>query len=219
MESEILEMNISGGRRLVAFSVIIFVICVGLASRNEILIMLSVPGLIGVVCSKEEETQGAVASSAKAVAVSDQITETYVPEVREPRAELVELPVETIEGIGPKYGKKLHDAGVDTVADLLGSMADEIAGICNVDVDRAQRWIAMARFCWLESVSEEDAEAIVYGGGITDLDELAAVDPEALLGRIQDAVRLGHVKVPEGYTFELEMAREWIAEAKDLTTE
>ncbi|TFF91281.1 DUF4332 domain-containing protein [Candidatus Thorarchaeota archaeon] len=212
-------MDIGGNRRLLALSLVTILVFYGIATSNEILIMLSLSGLIGVVCSKEEEAEGAVASSAKAVAVSSEITETYVPEVKEPRAELVELPVETVEGIGPKYGKRLHDAGIDTVADLLSSMADKVADVCDVDIDRAQRWIAMARFCWLESISEEDAEAIVYGGGITDLDELAAAEPDALLGRIQDAVRLGHVKVPEGYTFDLDMAKAWIAEAKDLTTE
>ena len=73
----------------------------------------------------------------------------------------------------------------------------------------------MAEFCWLDSVSEEDAEAIVYAGGILDLDELAEANPQELLDEILTSVELGHVLVPKGYDFTIEMVQSWIAEAKE----
>jgi hypothetical protein len=73
----------------------------------------------------------------------------------------------------------------------------------------------MSQFCWLDSVSEEDAEAIVYAGGIMDLDELAEADPKELLEEIVNSVDLGHVRVPENYTFNIEMVKKWVAEAKE----
>ncbi|MHA1247735.1 MAG: DUF4332 domain-containing protein [Candidatus Thorarchaeota archaeon] len=172
---------------------------------------------IGVVCARRREVAEVVTS--EKVAEEKPVVEEWTPEVEIPRAELAELPIETIEGIGPVYGKKLRDAGIETVQDLLASKADEVAKICGVGEAEAQRWIAMSRFCWLESISEEDAEAIVYAGGISTLKELAEADPEQLLRDIQEGVELGHVQVPEGYEFTLEMVKKWIEEAKDLTKE
>lgn len=142
--------------------------------------------------------------------------ETYVPEVEEPRAELKELPIETIEGIGPKYGAMLRDEGIETVSELLITDPIRVAEICGVGESQAQRWVAMSRFCWLDSVSEEDAEAIVYGGGILDIDELAEADAEELLEEIESAVGRDIVRIPEGYTFNLDKVKSWIKEAKSL---
>ncbi len=170
---------------------------------------------IGVVCGKKTAA-GEVVSSEK---TAKPVVEEWVPEVEEPRAELTQLPIETIEGIGPVYGQKLRDNGISTVQELLAAKADEVAKICDVSEEEAQRWITMSRFCWLETVSEEDAEAIVYAGGITSLKELAEADPEQLFNDIQEGVKLGHVQVPKDYTFSLEAVKKWIAEAKDLMTE
>ncbi len=145
--------------------------------------------------------------------------EVYVPEVEEPRAELKDLPIETIEGIGEKYGSLLREEGIETVAELLITPPERIAEICDVGEAHAQRWVAMSRFCWLDSISEEDAEAIVYGGGILDLSELSEANAEALLEEINSAVSLGHVRVPEGYEFTLDMIKRWIDEAKLLDSE
>ncbi len=212
-------MTIIRDSRVRTLPLVALVLCYSLASRNGILTMLSIFGLIGIVCSREERVEGAVASSAKVMAVSEDVTESYVPQVEQPRAELVELPVETVEGIGPKYGKKLRDAGIKNLADLLSSMADEVANVCNVSLEEAQIWIAVSRFCWLLSVSQEDAEAIVYGGGIIDLKELASANPQSLLGRINDAVQLGHVTIPEGYEFKIKRVKAWISEAQDLLSD
>ena len=163
--------------------------------------------IVGGICSRGSKD------------TTDDASETYVPAVEEPRAELKELPIETIEGIGEKYGQLLRDEGIETVAELLITPPERVAAICDVGEAVAQRWVAMSRFCWLESISEEDAEAIVYGGGILDLSELAKVKADILLEEIESAVSLGHVRVPEGYEFTLDMVKSWIEEAKNLDSD
>ncbi|MFW9964159.1 MAG: helix-hairpin-helix domain-containing protein, partial [Candidatus Sifarchaeia archaeon] len=97
----------------------------------------------------------------------DEHMEEYVPAVEAPAAKLSKLPIETIEGIGEVYGKELRSVGISTVADLMVADAKKVAGACDVKIEQAERWIAMSRFAWLDEVSEEDAEAIVFATGIT----------------------------------------------------
>jgi len=170
---------------------------------------------IGVVCSSKTPKDEVVSTMKSAT--KDEEIEEYTPEVEEPRAIISQLPVETIEGIGSTYGAKLRAAGIMTVQDLLGSSPDAIVNACGVTHEEARKWIAMSRFCWIEGISEEDAEAIVVATGIVTLSGLAAANPTDLLAKINEAVARGDVRVPEGYKFTPEMARRWIAVAKDLT--
>jgi predicted flap endonuclease-1-like 5' DNA nuclease len=97
----------------------------------------------------------------------DKHEEKYVPEVVEPKVELSELPIETIEGIGETYGSMLRDAGIDSVQDLLGTRPERVAEICGVGFEVAGKWITMGCFAWIDGISEEDAEDIVFTTGIT----------------------------------------------------
>jgi predicted flap endonuclease-1-like 5' DNA nuclease len=142
--------------------------------------------------------------------------ELHVPAVEKPAAPLMDLPIESIEGIGPVYGQKLRDAGIPTVQEMLASDPDEVAKICDVNAEQAERWIAMSRFSWLDTVSEEDAEAIVFASGMEDLKSLAAANADDLYKKIQAALAEGDVRVPAGYTFSVEQIQKWIDEAKSL---
>ncbi len=142
--------------------------------------------------------------------------EEYVPEVVEPAASLKGLPIETIEGIGEVYGKELRTKGIDSVQDLVDSTPEKVAEICDVDVVRARKWIAMGRFTRLDTVSEEDAEALVVAGGITELKSLAKADAKDLLSKIQKAVDNEDVQIPAGYEFTLDMVEKWIHETREL---
>jgi predicted flap endonuclease-1-like 5' DNA nuclease len=147
---------------------------------------------------------------------SDEHAEVYVPEVVRPTIEPSKLPIETIEGIGPVYGKLLRNAGYPTVADIVAVDAETVAEICSVNVEQAARWIAMSRFAWLDEISEEDAEAIVFATGITDLDELAAANPDELFTKVKAGLADGSFKVPANYEITLEKVKAWINAAKDL---
>lgn len=142
--------------------------------------------------------------------------EMQVPAAEKPAAPLVDLPIESIEGIGPVYGKKLRDAGIPTVEELLAATPEHVAEICDVNEEQAERWIAMGRFSWLDTVSEEDAEAIVFATGMEDLQSLAEADAEELYNKIEKALAAGDVRVPAGYKFSVEQIQTWIDEAKSL---
>ncbi len=143
--------------------------------------------------------------------------EEYVPEVEAPAAKLTKLPIETIEGIGEVYGKELRAAGIATVADLMVADVAKVAETCDVNKLQAERWIAMSRFAWLDEVSEEDAEAIVFATGITNLEKLAAASAEDIFNKIKAALDEGDVRVPAGYKFTKAKIQSWIDAAKRLT--
>ncbi|MCK4566560.1 MAG: DUF4332 domain-containing protein [Candidatus Thorarchaeota archaeon] len=142
--------------------------------------------------------------------------ELHVPAVEKPAAPLTDLPIESIEGIGPVYGEKLRDAGIPTVAEMLAANPENVANICDVNVEQAERWITMSRFSWLDTVSEEDAEAIVFATGMEDLKSLSEASADALYQKITDALAEGDVRVPAGYKFSVEQIQKWIDEAKSL---
>jgi len=146
----------------------------------------------------------------------DKHEEKHVPEVVQPKVELSQLPIETIEGIGETYGAMLRDEGIDSVQDLLGTRPERVAEICGVGSEIAGKWVAMGRFAWIDGISEEDAEAIVYATGIITLDDLAAADPEALLRKVKSALASEEFRVPAGYKFDLKKVRGWVDAAKDL---
>jgi polyhydroxyalkanoate synthase len=49
--------------------------------------------------------------------------------------------VATVSGIGPTYADRLHDAGIETVADLAEYDAAELADIAETTESRAQDWL------------------------------------------------------------------------------
>ncbi len=142
--------------------------------------------------------------------------EQYTVKVEEPDAILQELPIETIEGIGHTYGFKLKSHGIHTVRDLVKSDPSKISEICDVDTERASRWISMGKFAGLESISEEDAEAIVIATTIDSIGKLANANANELMSIIQTAVSEGYVKVPGDYVFTMEKVQRWIDEAYEL---
>ncbi|TFG11451.1 DUF4332 domain-containing protein [Candidatus Thorarchaeota archaeon] len=166
--------------------------------------IIIVSAMIAGICSREKSE------------TTDDTVESYVPEVEESAAELSNLPIETVEGIGSVHGTKLRNEGIGTLEELMRARADEVANICDVSMETSQRWIAMSRFCWMGTVSEEDAEAIVYAGGIMDVTELANADGNGLFRKIDDAIEKGYVRVPDGYEISREKVSLWIHEANSL---
>ncbi|MCK5150817.1 MAG: DUF4332 domain-containing protein [Candidatus Thorarchaeota archaeon] len=211
----------------------------GLSSNRKFLIAVIIGAIIGVISLLMWRVDQTISLGLLAVAVGipivvyvmleDEIdledlldeekapekhVEEYVPEVEEPTVAISDLPIETIEGIGEIYGKLLRDAGIITVADLNSANATKVAEICDVNTEQAERWIAMSHFAWLNEISEEDAEAIVFATGMTTLKELSGADASDVLSTIEKSVKIGKVRVPEGYEFTLEKVKAWISAAK-----
>jgi len=62
----------------------------------------------------------------------------------EPPAEEAE-PVEEVKGIGPAYAERLSEAGVETVADLSGADAADLAEASGIGEGRLETWIERAK--------------------------------------------------------------------------
>jgi hypothetical protein len=213
-----LEMN----KNTILFVVIIIIlVAIGIVIWSIIdlgaYLLFGIAALFAVICLWQGTRQAKPRMlDAKPGEPEEPEIEKYVPEVEEPKAALSELPIETIEGIGATYGNELRAAGIATVEDLLGADPENIANTCDVGIEVAEKWIAMGRFTWLDTVSEEDAEAIVAVSEVKTLEDLSQADAVELLEKIKAAIAAGHVRIPSGYEFTLESVKKWIDEAKGL---
>lgn len=59
-------------------------------------------------------------------------------------AEVEERPVEDIDGIGPTFADRLHDAGIETVADLTSAPVRTVAEAADVSEEQAEEWVREA---------------------------------------------------------------------------
>ncbi|SFS00729.1 Helix-hairpin-helix domain-containing protein [Halomicrobium zhouii] len=59
-------------------------------------------------------------------------------------ADVPDDPVTEISGIGPAYGQRLSDAGVETVADLAAADPDELESATDISAARIEGWIDAA---------------------------------------------------------------------------
>jgi len=53
--------------------------------------------------------------------------------------------LETVDGIGPAYAKRLRDGGIETVAELAGADPETVAEAADVGTTRAESWITSAQ--------------------------------------------------------------------------
>ena len=84
--------------------------------------------------------------------------------------------IEDIEGIGPKYGQKLKDFGLNTIEKLLekGSTAkgrQEIANATGISEKLILTWTNMADLCRIKGVGPEFAE-LLEAAGVDTVKEL-----------------------------------------------
>jgi len=203
---------------ILAMSVLVVLIIVVLLGWGESVseIFEDIMETVGLQVDEEPDKPKPKKKASKPAKKPDKHEERHVPEVVQPKAELSELPIETIEGIGETYGSMLRDAGIDSVQDLLGTRPERVAEICGVGSEVADKWVAMGRFAWIDGISEEDAEAIVFATGIITLVDLAAADPETLLRKVKSALASEEFRVPADYRFDIKKVRGWVAAAKDL---
>jgi predicted flap endonuclease-1-like 5' DNA nuclease len=68
--------------------------------------------------------------------------EPVPPTFKEPEAG---RPVDSIDGIGPVFARRLTEAGIDSVSRLAGATPDRVAESASVSVARAKTWIETAR--------------------------------------------------------------------------
>ncbi len=125
--------------------------------------------------------------------------------------------IEDIEGIGPVYAKKLTEAGVTTVAQLLkvGAGAkgrEELAEKAGVDRKLILEWVNHADLYRIKGVGQEYSD-LLEEAGVDTVVELATRNPENLYAKIQEVNKAKKlVRRPPS----AKMVADWVMQAKEL---
>lgn len=98
--------------------------------------------------------------------------------------------IEEIEGIGPKYGAKLNDAGIKTVEDLLNKGCTpqgrkELCETTGFSNDTILSWTNMADLFRINGVAGEFAE-LLHAAGVDTVKELKTRNAENLHNKMAE---------------------------------
>ncbi|MEQ9640846.1 MAG: DUF4332 domain-containing protein [Alphaproteobacteria bacterium] len=125
--------------------------------------------------------------------------------------------IEEIEGIGPAYGAKLKDAGIDTTDKLLDACADPagrkaMAEKTGLDASRLLKWANMADLMRISGVGEEYSELLEAAGADTvkELRNRNAANLAAKMAEVNEIKKLTR-QVPSEAT-----VTKWVGQAKEL---
>ena len=105
-------------------------------------------------------------------------------------------PIETIEGIGEGFGKRLRADGVDTTEKLLLMCAndDGIAAVCkcvDLDADTIKNWGTMADLIRIKGLGGQWAE-LMWRAGVNSVQNLGKQDIGPLRERMREANEAEH---------------------------
>ncbi len=122
-----------------------------------------------------------------------------------------------IEGIGPKYGEALTQAGIETVEQLLDHCAtadarEKCAETTGLNIKSLERWVKMSDFFRLTGVGGNEAELLEVSG-YNNMADLAAAAAGDVLSKLQatNTEKSLAPNVPEESVIE-----SWISQAKSL---
>lgn len=125
--------------------------------------------------------------------------------------------IEEIEGIGPKYAKKLAVAGIKTVDDLLNAGATrkgrkQLAEKTGISEKLILEWVNLADLFRIIGVASEYSD-LLEEAGVDTVAELARRDPENLHAKILE-VNAAKKLVRQPPT--LDQVKNWVKQAKSL---
>ncbi len=141
-------------------------------------------------------------SSEKSISLSDDMNECYE--------------IEEVEGIGPGYGKKFRNMGVNTTCDLANKFlrdnraTKKAAQKMKVDFDAIRAWASMADLMRLPGVGGQFAE-IMQTVGVSSRKELTGMSVNSLQSQME-AFNAKNPIVPEVPTVDMLVA--WASAAK-----
>ena len=126
-------------------------------------------------------------------------------------------PVESIEGIGEKYSRKLHELGIFTVGDLLRKGAtrkgrEEIAKALGVSPSVVLKWVNKADLFRVKGIGEEYSD-LLEAAGVDTVVELAQRNPENLYKKLLEVNEKKKLvrRLPS-----LKEVKKWVNTAKKL---
>lgn len=125
--------------------------------------------------------------------------------------------IEDVEGIGPTYGEKLREAGINDTDGLLNAcktrgQRSELAEKSDISETHILKWANMVDLYRISGVGSEFSE-LLEASGVDTVPELAQRNAENLAAKmieVNDAKSLTR-RVPTGTEVE-----KWVAEAKAL---
>jgi biopolymer transport protein ExbB len=173
----------------------------------------------GTASGNGSASAGGGAASAVAPMVADAVTEAASdPTGSEGGAS--GLAIETIEGIGPAFGRRLREAGMPTTLDLLNKCATaasraEIATACGVEPIAVDGWASAADMLRLGGMSGDSAE-ILAASGIRKASDLASANAAALATKLVEVNADKHLVVREDLPDAAKIGA-WIAQAAGLS--
>ncbi len=98
--------------------------------------------------------------------------------------------IDKLEGVGPAYAKKLNQAGIRTVRDLLRACGTpegrkEVAQQTGIDGKLILRWTNMADLFRIRGIGPQYAE-LLEAAGVDTVPELAQRNPENLYKKLAE---------------------------------
>lgn len=125
--------------------------------------------------------------------------------------------IETIEGIGAKYGKKMRAAGIRSTGALLKAGASAkgrkaLAAETGFSTHQILEWTNRCDLMRVKGVGEEYSD-LLESSGVDTVKELRTRNPENLVKKMEEvnAAKKLVRRLPA-----LSMVKRWIAEAKKL---
>jgi len=128
------------------------------------------------------------------------------------------MKIEAIEGIGPAYGERLRNAGIDSIEKLLknGSSKKQriaLAEKSGIDESKLLRWVNLCDLCRIKGVSSQYSE-LLEAAGVDTVKELRNRNADNLFVKMREINKAKNLVrcVPSEAN-----VKKWIEQAKTMT--